>query len=230
MTEEAAARDANRVITFGDAVVAIAITLLALDAVGPVATDRRPAETVPGSGRLSALSGLARLGLARLGLARLGLARLGLGWLGLAWSGRGESGQGRVEDRLAVFGGAGDLGDGDHQIEDLAEVEVAGDLVRGLGGGEQRLAGREHPAAGVEDGVGSVAVLDQPDDDRPLGGDVLKKPAQPAREPVLGAGGLTALALGLSSTSRWARAAADRNGQRLAAEPIPDAPGEPLRS
>ena len=220
MTEEAAARDANRVITFGDAVVAIAITLLALDAVGPVATDRRPAETVPGSGRLSALSGL----------ARLGLARLGLGWLGLAWSGRGESGQGRVEDRLAVFGGAGDLGDGDHQIEDLAEVEVAGDLVRGLGGGEQRLAGREHPAAGVEDGVGSVAVLDQPDDDRPLGGDVLKKPAQPAREPVLGAGGLTALALGLSSTSRWARAAADRNGQRLAAEPIPDAPGEPLRS
>jgi len=56
--------------------------------------------------------------------------------------------------------------------------------VRVLGGGEQRLAGREHPAAGFEDGIGPAGVLKQPDDDRPLGGDVLKEPAQPGRETV----------------------------------------------
>jgi hypothetical protein len=98
----------------------------------------------------------------------------------------GQTGQGRAEDRLPVLRGAGDLGDGDHEIEDLAEVEVGGDLAGVLGGGQQGLAGREHPGPGVEDGVGAVAVLDQADDDRALGGDVGEEAAQPGREAVAG--------------------------------------------
>ena len=53
-----------------------------------------------------------------------------------------------------------------------------------LRGGEQRLAGCEHPAPAFEDGIGCVRMLKQPKDDRPLGGDVPKEPAQPGLEPV----------------------------------------------
>ncbi|MET1074786.1 MAG: MFS transporter [Umezawaea sp.] len=42
---------------------------------------------------------------------------------------------------------------------------------------------------------------------------------------VLGGCGLVALALGVISTSGWAKAAAARNGRRLAAAPIPESPG-----
>ncbi|EXU62355.1 hypothetical protein Z951_42020 [Streptomyces sp. PRh5] len=41
---------------------------------------------------------------------------------------------------------------------------------------------------------------------------------------VLGGCGLIALALGVISTSSWAKAAAARNGQRLATAPIPESP------
>jgi EmrB/QacA subfamily drug resistance transporter len=47
---------------------------------------------------------------------------------------------------------------------------------------------------------------------------------------LLGSCGLTALALGLISTSSWAKAAATRNGQRLATAPIPESPGHPQPS
>ncbi|MGW1563647.1 hypothetical protein ACWCQ1_45360 [Streptomyces sp. NPDC002144] len=86
-----------------------------------------------------------------------------------------QSAECRVKDRLSVFRGTGDLRDGHHEVEDLVEVEVAGDLVCVLGDGEQRLAGREHPAPGLEDGIGCVRVFMQPEDDRPLGGDVLER-------------------------------------------------------
>lgn len=52
-------------------------------------------------------------------------------------------------------------------------VEVTVDLVCILGGGKKRLAGCEHPTPGIEDGIGSVGVLDQRDDDRPLDADVI---------------------------------------------------------
>jgi EmrB/QacA subfamily drug resistance transporter len=45
---------------------------------------------------------------------------------------------------------------------------------------------------------------------------------------VLGGCGLVALALGVISTSSWARAAAARNGRRLAAAPVPGTQGRPL--
>jgi EmrB/QacA subfamily drug resistance transporter len=44
---------------------------------------------------------------------------------------------------------------------------------------------------------------------------------------VLGACGLVALALGVISTSSWAKAAAARNGERLATAPIPESQGHP---
>jgi EmrB/QacA subfamily drug resistance transporter len=47
---------------------------------------------------------------------------------------------------------------------------------------------------------------------------------------VLGGCGLVALALGVISTSSWAKAAAARNGQRLATAPIPESQGHPLSS
>jgi EmrB/QacA subfamily drug resistance transporter len=47
---------------------------------------------------------------------------------------------------------------------------------------------------------------------------------------VVGGCGLAALALGAISTSNWARAAADRNGQRLATAPIPESQDPPLPS
>ncbi|GAA0997830.1 MFS transporter [Streptomyces rhizosphaericus] len=47
---------------------------------------------------------------------------------------------------------------------------------------------------------------------------------------VLGGCGLVALALGVISTSSWAKAAAARNGQRLATAPIPESQGHPLPS
>ena len=47
---------------------------------------------------------------------------------------------------------------------------------------------------------------------------------------VLGTGGLVALALGVISTSNWAKAAATRNGQRLATAPIPESQDRPLPS
>ncbi|MFE2188039.1 hypothetical protein [Streptomyces sp. NPDC059455] len=47
---------------------------------------------------------------------------------------------------------------------------------------------------------------------------------------VLGGCGLAALALGLISTSSWAKATAARNGQRLATAPIPETQGHPLPS
>lgn len=47
---------------------------------------------------------------------------------------------------------------------------------------------------------------------------------------VLGGCGLAALALGVISTSRWAMAAAARNGQRLATEPTSGSQGHPLPS
>jgi hypothetical protein len=84
-------------------------------------------------------------------------------------AGCAQAGQGRIEDRLPVFRGAGDLSDGEHEIEDLVEVKVAGDLACVLGGGEQ------HP---------------------------------PVR-----------ISIGVAATSSWAKAAAVRNGQRLAEVP-----------
>jgi EmrB/QacA subfamily drug resistance transporter len=45
---------------------------------------------------------------------------------------------------------------------------------------------------------------------------------------VLGGCGLVALALGVISTNSWAKAAAARNGQRLATAPIPEPQGHPL--
>jgi EmrB/QacA subfamily drug resistance transporter len=47
---------------------------------------------------------------------------------------------------------------------------------------------------------------------------------------VIGGCGLAALALGVISTSSWAKAAAARNGQRLATAPIPESQGHPLPS
>jgi EmrB/QacA subfamily drug resistance transporter len=47
---------------------------------------------------------------------------------------------------------------------------------------------------------------------------------------VLGGCGLVALALGVISTSSWAKAAAARNGQRLSTAPIPESQGRPLPS
>jgi MFS family permease len=47
---------------------------------------------------------------------------------------------------------------------------------------------------------------------------------------ILGGCGLIALALGVISTSSWARAAAARNGQRLATAPVPESHGRPLPS
>jgi EmrB/QacA subfamily drug resistance transporter len=47
---------------------------------------------------------------------------------------------------------------------------------------------------------------------------------------VLGSCGLVALALGVISTSSWAKAAAARNGRRLATAPIPESQGRPLPS
>jgi len=47
---------------------------------------------------------------------------------------------------------------------------------------------------------------------------------------VIGGCGLAALALGVVSTSSWAKAAAARNGQRLATAPIPESQGHPLPS
>ena len=47
---------------------------------------------------------------------------------------------------------------------------------------------------------------------------------------VLGGCGLVALVLGVISTSRWAKAAAARNGQRLATAPIPESAGHPRPS
>jgi MFS family permease len=47
---------------------------------------------------------------------------------------------------------------------------------------------------------------------------------------VLGGCGLVALALGVISTSSWAKAAAARNGERLATAPIPESQGHPLPS
>ncbi|MBO8194538.1 DHA2 family efflux MFS transporter permease subunit [Streptomyces oryzae] len=47
---------------------------------------------------------------------------------------------------------------------------------------------------------------------------------------VLGGCGLAALALGVISTSSWAKAAAARNGQRLATAPIPESQGRLLAS
>jgi predicted MFS family arabinose efflux permease len=44
---------------------------------------------------------------------------------------------------------------------------------------------------------------------------------------VLGGCGLAALALGVISTSSWAKAAAARNGQRLATAPVPESQGHP---
>jgi hypothetical protein len=44
---------------------------------------------------------------------------------------------------------------------------------------------------------------------------------------VLGCCGLVALALGVISTSSWAKAAAARNGQRLATAPTPESQGHP---
>ena len=62
------------------------------------------------------------------------------------------SGECRANDRLSVFLGTGDLRDGYHEIEDLVEVKVAADLVCVLGGGEQQLAGCEHPAPALKTG------------------------------------------------------------------------------
>jgi MFS family permease len=45
---------------------------------------------------------------------------------------------------------------------------------------------------------------------------------------LLGGCGLVALALGVISTSSWAKAAAARNGQRLATAPVPESQGHPL--
>lgn len=45
---------------------------------------------------------------------------------------------------------------------------------------------------------------------------------------VLGGCGLVALALGALSTSNWAKAAAARNGQRLATAPMPESQGRPV--
>jgi EmrB/QacA subfamily drug resistance transporter len=47
---------------------------------------------------------------------------------------------------------------------------------------------------------------------------------------VLGGCGLVTLALGITSTSHWAKAAAARNGQRLATAPIPGSQGHPRPS
>ena len=47
---------------------------------------------------------------------------------------------------------------------------------------------------------------------------------------VLGGCGLVVLALGVISASSWAKAAAGRNGQRLATAPIPESQGHPLPS
>jgi hypothetical protein len=47
---------------------------------------------------------------------------------------------------------------------------------------------------------------------------------------VLGSSGLVALSLGVISTNSWAKAAAARNGQRLATAPIPESQGHPLPS
>jgi MFS family permease len=47
---------------------------------------------------------------------------------------------------------------------------------------------------------------------------------------VFGGCGLVVLALGVISTSSWAKAAAARNGQRLATAPIPESQGRPLSS
>jgi EmrB/QacA subfamily drug resistance transporter len=47
---------------------------------------------------------------------------------------------------------------------------------------------------------------------------------------VLGGCGLVALALGVISTSSWAKAAAARNGQRLATAPVPESQGHPRPS
>ncbi|WP_413805496.1 MFS transporter [Streptomyces sp. OE57] len=47
---------------------------------------------------------------------------------------------------------------------------------------------------------------------------------------LLGSCGLVALALGVISTSNWAKAAAARNGRRLATAPIPETQGRPLPS
>ncbi|MGW5690091.1 MFS transporter [Streptomyces asiaticus] len=47
---------------------------------------------------------------------------------------------------------------------------------------------------------------------------------------VVGGCGLVALALGVVSTSSWAKAAAVRNGRRLATAPIPESQGHPLPS
>jgi hypothetical protein len=66
-------------------------------------------------------------------------------------------------------GGTGDLRDGYHEIE----VEVAGDLVRVLAGGEQRLAGCGHPLPRAEDEIGSVDVHDLGEAARKL--DVLRQ-------------------------------------------------------
>jgi MFS family permease len=44
---------------------------------------------------------------------------------------------------------------------------------------------------------------------------------------VLGGAGLVALALGVISTSTWAKAAATRNGQRLASAPVPGSQDDP---
>jgi hypothetical protein len=47
---------------------------------------------------------------------------------------------------------------------------------------------------------------------------------------VVGACGLLALALGVISTSNWAKAAASRNAQRLVTAPVPESQGHPLPS
>jgi hypothetical protein len=85
----------------------------------------------------------------------------------------------------------------------LVEVRVAGDLVCVLGGGEQRLAGCEHPAPGVEDGIGSVGssigVAVTGSIVASTGAGFIN--SSHAAWAVLGGCGLVALALGVISTS-----------------------------
>jgi hypothetical protein len=137
-----------------------------------------------------------------------------------------------LEHRLAIALVARHLGDGDDQVEDLVQADGGGDLpglppsrrptgpapttttaVSGLPRAQAGVAGALASTGrqfGIAVGVAVTGSIVTGSGEKFIS-------ASHAAWAVLGGCGLLALLLGVVSTGSWARAAADRNGERLAA-------------